>query len=255
MDFDLKGRVALVTGSGRGIGYAEAAALAAEGATVVVNDLDASNAHAACERLRADGATVTSFVGDVTNEDFVASMVEGVVARFGRIDVLVNNAGPAVRPPISVEEMPLADWQRMLTGHMTSTFLCSRAVIGHMRRAGFGRIVNTSSMNFTGGGRAGVAHYAAAKAGVAGFTATLAKEVGAHGVTCNAIAPGYVDTELIANLTPAMRELLNRQNPIGRMCKVEEVAAAVTYLCSSQAGFINGELVCLDGGRRDFFWG
>ncbi|MFT3803205.1 MAG: SDR family NAD(P)-dependent oxidoreductase [Burkholderiaceae bacterium] len=255
MNPGLTDRVAIVTGSGRGIGLAEARALAAEGAVLVINDLDETNARTACEALLAAGHRAEYHVGDVTDEAFVERMVSAVVDRHGRLDLLVNNAGPAVRPAVPVESMSTDQWEQMLRGHLRSTFLCSRAAIPPMRRGGFGRIVNTSSMNFTGGGRIGVAHYAAAKAGVAGFSATLAKEVGPYGITANAIAPGYVETELIANFTPEMREMLRRQNPVGRTCKVEEVAAAVVYLCSEQAAFVNGELLCLDGGRRDFYWG
>lgn len=124
-----------------------------------------------------------------------------------------------------------------------------------MRANGYGRIVNMCSMNFTGGGRPGVSHYSAAKAGILGFTQTLAKEVGRGGITANAIAPGYVETGLIASFSPAMRELLRDQNPVGRTCRPDEVAALVAYLASTHAGFINGELVCMDGGRRDYWWG
>ena len=143
----------------------------------------------------------------------------------------------------------------MIEVHMKSTFLWSREVIPAMKEGGFGRIINTSSMNFTGGGRPGVAHYAAAKAGILGFTQTLAKEVGPYGITANAIAPGYVETELIAQFSADMRERLHKQNPIRRLCRSDEVAALVVFLCSTQAAFINGENVCIDGGRRDFYWG
>jgi 3-oxoacyl-[acyl-carrier protein] reductase len=124
-----------------------------------------------------------------------------------------------------------------------------------MKAASFGRIINTCSMNFTGGGRPGVAHYSAAKAGILGFTQTLAKEVGPFGITANAIAPGYVETALIAQFSDDMRDRLHKQNPVGRMCQPDEVAALVAFLCSTHAGFINGEHVCMDGGRRDFYWG
>lgn len=110
-------------------------------------------------------------------------------------------------------------------------------------------------MNFTGGGRPGVSHYAAAKAGIQGFTQTLAKEIGRAGITANALAPGYVETELIAQFSDEMRHLLANQNPVGRTCQPSEVAALVVFLCSTQAAFINGELICMDGGRRDYYWG
>jgi len=139
--------------------------------------------------------------------------------------------------------------------HLKSTFLWSRAMIPLMEKNKFGRIVNMSSMNFTGGGRAGVSHYSSAKAAIAGLTQTLAKEVGNLGITVNAIAPGYVSTELISQFTAEMMQVLTKQNPVGRTCMPEEVAALVTFLCSDQAAFINGELICMDGGRRDFYWG
>lgn len=137
----------------------------------------------------------------------MARITEAIRQRFGRLDILVNNAGIGVKPAYTTENMPVEAWDRMVHVHMRSSFLWSRAAIPLMTRNGFGRIVNTSSMNFTGGGRPGVSHYAAAKAGIAGFTRTLAKEVGPQGITANAIAPGYVETELIAGFTPEMRQI------------------------------------------------
>jgi len=255
MDFGLKDKVALITGAGRGIGLAEALALAAEGVHVAVNDLDADNAQQSMESLRSLGVKAEAYVGDAADEVTANRIVAAVVQGFGRLDILVNNAGLAVRPLYPVEEMPVQAWDLMVHVHMRSTFLWSRAAIPAMKTNLFGRIINTSSMNFTGGGRPGVSHYSAAKAGIAGFTATMAREVGRLGITANAIAPGYVETELIANFTSEMRERVKKQNPIGRTCAPEEVASLVTFLCSRQAAFINGELVCMDGGRRDFYWG
>ncbi|MEF7617263.1 SDR family NAD(P)-dependent oxidoreductase [Aquincola sp. MAHUQ-54] len=254
MDFGLQGRVALVTGGARGIGLAEGQALAAEGCVLALVDLDGEAAEAAAAGLRAAGARVEPFAGDAADEATARRVVDEVVRRCGRLDILVNNAGIGVKPAWPVADMPYEAWQRMLGVHMDSTFLWSRAAIPAMAAHGFGRIVNTSSMNFTGGGRPGVAHYSAAKAGIAGFTRTLAKEVGAMGITANAVAPGYVATDLIAGFTPQMHALLARQNPVGRTCRPDEVAAAVAFLCSRQAAFINGALLCIDGGRRDFAW-
>ncbi len=256
MDFGLEGRVALVTGSARGIGLAEAEALAAEGATVVLNDIDRDRAEDAAGRLRETGGRCHALAADVADEAASELLVKTVVERFGRLDVLVNNAGISGRHlGTPVTELPTAAWDEMIHVHMRSTFLCSRAAVRVMAPRGFGRIVNTSSMNFTGGGRPGVAHYAAAKAGIAGFTSTLAKEVGRAGITVNAIAPGYVETDLIASMDAAKRRIIVEQNPIGRFCQPEEVGTLVAFLCSEQAAFINGALVCLDGGRRDFYWG
>ena len=256
MDLDLRGRVALVTGAARGIGLAEAEALAAEGAAIVLNDLDGARCAASAGRLRASGADCEAFAADVADEAGAERLVGAVADRFGRLDVLVNNAGVAGRHlGTPVLDLPAAAWDEMIHVHMRSTFLCSRAAAKVMAVSGFGRIVNTSSMNFTGGGRPGVAHYAAAKAGIAGFTRTMAKEVARSGVTVNAVAPGYVETELLESMGPDQRRVIVEQNPVGRFCQPAEVGALVAFLCSAQAAFINGALVSIDGGRRDFYWG
>lgn len=255
MDFGLKGKVAIITGGARGIGYADACALGAEGVRIALNDLDAQAGAAAVTSLRAQGIEADCFAGDATDEATVTRIVDEIAARHGKIDILVNNAGIGVKPAYKVEDMPVDAWDRMIQAHMRSTFLWSRAVIPHMRANQFGRIVSMCSMNFTGGGRPGVSHYAAAKAGILGLTQTMAKEVADGGITANAIAPGYVQTELISQFSDAMRKVINGQNPVGRMCHPEEVAALITFLCSKQAAFINGELICMDGGRRDFYWG
>lgn len=255
MNLKLDGRVALITGAGRGIGYAEAQTLGAEGVRIAVNDIDEQAAQEAVKRLREAGIDALAASGDASQEAEVSSVIEQVLSHFGRLDILVNNAGIGVKPAYAVEDMPADAWDLMLQTHLRSTFLSSRAAIPGMRKGGYGRIINTSSMNFTGGGRPGVAHYSTAKAGIAGFTRTLAKEAGPYGITVNAIAPGYVETALIAGFTDDMRQRLRQQNPLRRMCRPDEVAALVTFLASEQAAFINGALVCMDGGRRDYYWG
>lgn len=255
MDLGLAGRVAIITGGASGIGYEHARVLGGEGAHVFINDIDAQAAAQAAAALRERGVRVSHRAGDAADQAVVRGCVAQVLDEFGRLDILVNNAGIGVKPATPVQELSLEAWQRMLHVHLDSSFLWSREVVPAMRVRGFGRIVNTSSMNFTGGGRAGVAHYSAAKAGIVGLTQTMAKEVGPHGITVNAIAPGYVETELIAQFSDDMLQRLRRQNPMGRLCRPTEVASLVAYLCSEQAGFINGELLCMDGGRRDFYWG
>jgi 3-oxoacyl-[acyl-carrier protein] reductase len=255
MDFGLLDKVALITGGARGIGLADARALGEEGAIIVLNELDPEAGEAAVDALTGMGIHAVCFPGDAADESVARNTVARIVARFGRLDILVNNAGIGVKPAYHVEDMPVDAWDTMIHVHMRSTFLWSREAMTAMKANRFGRIINVSSMNFTGGGRPGVAHYAAAKAGIAGFTRTLAKEAGPLGITANAIAPGYVETELIAQFSEEMRERLCKQNPVGRTCRPEEVAALVVFLCSQQAAFINGELVCMDGGRRDFYWG
>lgn len=252
---ELDGQVAIVTGAGRGIGRAIALELAGMGAGVVVAELNGESAGRVAAEVRALGRPAVAQPTDVTRADQRQALVERTLAEYGRIDVLVNNAGIGVKPAAPVAEMPLDAWQRMIRAHLDSTFLWSRAVVPAMRAGGYGRIVNTSSMNFTGGGRPGVAHYSAAKAGIVGLTQTMAREVGRDGITVNAIAPGYVATELISQFSDDMMQRLQRQNPVGRLCSPDEVAALVAWLCSVHAGFVSGECICMDGARRDFFWG
>ncbi len=256
MDFGLTGKVALITGGAGGIGRAEALALANEGAAIAVNDLDGDAAERFVDDLRAQGVVAVTAIGDVSEPDTAAQVVRQAAEALGGLDILINNAGAGGRHlGHPVEEMEVDDWDIIVRTHLRSSFLCSKYAIPIMRARGFGRIVNTSSMNVTGGGRPGVANYAAAKAGVLGFTRTLAKEIGGFGLTANAIAPGYVETNLIAGFSEQQRAVITGQNPLGRFCQPEEVGALIAFLCSTQASFINGALICMDGGKRDFHWG
>lgn len=256
MDFGLKDKGVLVTGGAGGIGRAEAEALAAEGAAIAINDLDAEAARRVAGELGAKGIRAVAVPGDVSEPESAAQVVDTAAEALGALHILVNNAGAGGRHlGRPAEDMAVEDWDIILRTHLRSTFLCSKYAVPHMRRAGFGRIINTSSMNVTGGGRPGVTNYSAAKAGVVGFTRTLAKEVGAGGITVNAIAPGYVETNLIAGFSAEKRAVITGQNPLGRFCQPQEVGALIAFLCSQQAAFINGALICMDGGKRDFHWG
>lgn len=257
MDLGLASRVALVTGAARGLGRAEAEALGAEGARIAINDIDGPGAERAAEAIAAEhGIEAAAFPADVTDGAAVEAMVEAVAERLGRLDILVNNAGIAgAYVGATVEEMSPEHFDHMIATHLRSTYLCSHHAIPHLKREPGGRIVNTSSIMFTGGGRVGASNYAAAKAAIAGFTATLAKEVAGHGATANAIAPGYIETDIIAHFDEGRRRILTTQNPMGRLGRAHEVGALVAFLCSARASFINGALVAIDGGRQDYFWG
>lgn len=256
MDFGLKGKAALVTGAARGIGKAEALALAGEGCAIAINDIDAAAAEKTVAELREAGVQAVTAIGDVSEPEGAERVVANAASALGGLAILVNNAGAGGRHlGARAEDMAIDDFDVILRTHLRSTFLCSKYAVPVMRAAGFGRIVNTSSMNVTGGGRPGVTNYSAAKAGVLGFTRTLAKEVGAGGITVNAIAPGYVETDLIAGFSPEKRAVVTGQNPLGRFCQPAEVGALIAFLCSTQAAFINGALICMDGGKRDFHWG
>jgi 3-oxoacyl-[acyl-carrier protein] reductase len=256
MDLHLEGKVALITGGGRGIGKAEAIALIKEGAKVAINDLDAELAEKTVDEIIGIGGEAKKFVADVSDENAVKQMIKNVNADFGGIDILVNNAGAGAKYwGKLVDELPAESWDMIINTHLRSTFLCSKYVAPIMKKQNFGRIINTSSMNALGGGPPGGSNYTAAKAGIWGFTRNMAKEVGPFGITVNALAPGYVQTELIGSYPEDRKKAIIDQNPVGRFCALEEVAALVAFLCSKQAAFINGAIISMDGGRQDFYWG
>ncbi len=235
---DLDGRTALVTGGGKGIGRATAKALAEQGARVVVNYR--SDAAAAEETAHEIGGEAVQC--DVTDGDAVQALVKSI----GGVDILVNNAG-AVRDNLLLR-MKLADWDHILQTDLTSAFHTTKAVMSGMLRARWGRIVNmTSVVGITG--NPGQANYAAAKAGLIGFTKSIAKEIGSRGITCNAVAPGYVRTELTeGSLNDEMVAQLVRMTPLQREGTPEDVAAAVAFLASPAAGFITAHVLVVDGG-------
>ena len=255
MDFGLRGKVVLVTGSSRGIGLAEARLFATEGARVAINGVDPLRAEDAAASIRAAGGVAEAFVADVTKAGEVQALFDRVAQRLGTCSILVNNAGLAGRhlgrPADQTSE---ADWDAVIDSHLRATWLCSRTALPAMRAARWGRIVNTSSIHHTGGGRPGLSAYAAAKGAIAAFSRTVAKEVAADGITVNTVAPGFVRTEMLTRLPAAFLERVDAQSPLGRAAEPEEVAAAVIFLCSQQAAYINGALLPVDGGRREFVW-
>lgn len=247
MELGLDGKVALVTGSGRGIGADTALAFAQEGCRVVVSDIDPETAAATAARLVADGHEAVSIPCDVTDEASAAHLVEAAEAAFGAVDVLVNNAGYLKDGYLA--KMSLPAWDSVIDIILKGTFLCSRAVLpGMMARKG-GRIVNISSRSIFG--NPGQANYSAAKAGLIGFTRALSQEAGKFGITVNAVAPGFIMTEGIQSLPhfEKLREAAVAKNPVGFLGEPRDVSDTVLFLASARARYITGTTVFVTGGR------
>ncbi len=242
----LSDRVAIVTGSGRGIGRAIALGLAEAGANVVVNDIgDAAPVKAVVGEIKALGRQALPVLADVSSSSDVDRLVEEAIAAYGRIDILVNNAGIA-RDQLLLR-MTEEEWDSVLAVDLKSVFLCTRAVLKYMVKQRWGRVISISSITGVRG-NPGQANYAAAKAGIIGFTRTIAREVASRGITVNAIAPGFIDTEMTQQLKEEWREELKKQVPLGRLGSPRDVAEAVVFLAGEGAGYITGQVLGVDGG-------
>lgn len=242
----LAGHVALVTGASRGIGRAIAIALAEQGGKVIINCLKSvALADEAVRQVQAEGGTAQVLPFDVTDAAQVRGAVTEIVDQHGRLDILVNNAGLSVDALLA--RLKDADWARVLATNLTGVFHCAKAVLRPMLRARYGRIVNVTSV-VAEMGNAGQTAYGAAKAGVGGMTRSLAREVSGRGVTVNGVAPGFIETEMTADLPEAVRQGYLPLIPVGRMGTVREVAALVAFLCSPDAGYITGQVIGVNGG-------
>jgi 3-oxoacyl-[acyl-carrier protein] reductase len=241
-----RGRVAIVTGGGRGIGRAVALRLAAEGANVAISYRSNDDAaQETAEAVREAGVECEVFKGDVASLEDVQVLFEGVTDAFGRLDILVNNAG--LRRDNLMLRMKEEEFDEVLRTNLGGTYLCTRAALRPMIRARWGRIVNVSSVVGLVG-NAGQANYAASKAGIIGFTKSVAREVAQRGITANAVAPGYVETELTGSLPENVKEAIRTQVPMGRFGEAEEVAEVVTFLAGEGAGYVTGQTIAVDGG-------
>jgi len=242
----LKEQVALVTGASRGIGRAVARALAAGGAAVVVNYREqAAAAEQLVRAIEGVGGQALAYQADVGSVAECRTMVDAVVERFGRLDILVNNAGHAL-DKLLMETEP-AEWERMLAVHLTGMYALSRAALPHMIGRSYGRIINISSIWGITGASNEVA-YSTAKAGQIGFTRALAREAGPWGITVNAVAPGWIATDMNADLSGEAEQAWVAQTPVGRLGTPEEVAEVVRFLAGPGSGFITGQVFSPNGG-------
>jgi NAD(P)-dependent dehydrogenase (short-subunit alcohol dehydrogenase family) len=244
----LKDKVAIVTGAGRGIGESIARKLAEEGAKIVISDIDLPSAQAAAERLKQEGKEAIAVKANVAVKSEVEDMVKAAVDKFGRVDILVNNAGMSVVG--ASENLEEARWRTGIDVMLTGVFFCSQAAGKEMIKQKYGKIVNIASVNGIGAFPER-ACYCSAKAGVMALTKVLGCEWAHHNINVNAVAPGYVETDLVKNLAASGtldQDELGRRTPLGRMAKTVEIADSVVFLASEESKYIEGQTIVVDGG-------
>ena len=243
----LQGRVAVVTGGGRGIGKGIAGKMAAAGAGVIVGDIDMAQAQLTADEIRRKNAKVTAVQVDVSREESVAELIRRALDGFGNVDILINNAGIMFRTRLM--NISIDEWERIIRVNLTGPFLCTKAVIPLMKKNGFGRIVNISSSAGRSVSTLGGVHYTASKAGLLGLTRAVAKEVAPFGITVNAVCPGLIDTQM-ARETTTQQELENFLGsfPLKRLGTPEEIGDLVVFLCSENASYITGASLDINGG-------
>jgi 3-oxoacyl-[acyl-carrier protein] reductase len=241
----LGNQIAVVTGAGRGIGRAIALKFAAEGADVVCVSRTAENSEKVTNEVRALGRKAWAHAVDVADAASVNAAAEKILAESGKVDILVNNAG--VTRDGLLMRMPDADWDTVLNTNLKGAFLVTKAFCRAMLKARSGRIINISSVIGLMG-NAGQCNYAASKAGLIGFTMSAAREFGSRGITVNAIAPGFIETDMTADLKPEMKESLVKQIPLGTLGQSEDIAHAALYLAAASGRYVTGQVLTVDGG-------
>ena len=242
---NISGRVALVTGASQGIGRSCALKLASTGATVALAARNQEKLNELVREISGAGGKAATFQVDVSDEAQIKSACKAVITQFGKIDILVNNAG--ITRDQLVMRMKRSDWDAVLSTNLTSAYLCIQQVIGSMLKQRWGRIINIASV-FGQMGQAGQANYAASKAGLIGLTMAIAREVGSRTITCNAVAPGLIETAMTAGLGDEFKQNAVKQIPLGRVGSPEDIAHAVAYLASEEASYITGHVLNVNGG-------
>ena len=240
----LQNKVAIVTGAGRGLGKGIALKLAQEGAAVVVADIVQANAEAVVAEIVAAGGKAVPAQANVAVKADVEAMFAKAVNELGGVDILVNNAG--INRDVQLFKMSDEEWEQVIAVNLTGTFYSCRLAAQHMREKGFGRIINISSMSWLG--NFGQANYAASKAGVVGLTKTAARELAKKGITCNALCPGFIDTDMTRGVQEKVWDIMVSKIPVGRAGTAADVGNMVAFLASDEASYINGEVINVSGG-------
>jgi len=241
----VSGRIALVTGASQGIGRACALKLAATGVAVAVAARNQEKLNQLVQEIKSTGGAAAAFVMDVAEEDQIKSAFKAALAHFGKIDILVNNAG--ITRDQLVMRMKRTDWDAVLNTNLTSAYLCTQQVMSSMLKQRWGRIINITSV-FGQMGQAGQANYASSKAGLIGLTMAIAREVGSRNITCNAVAPGFIETAMTSALEEDFKQMAVKNIPLGRVGTPDDVASAVAFLASDEASYITGHVLSVNGG-------
>ena len=245
MERSLEGKVAVVTGSGRGIGLGIAKKLAEKGAAIVISDINEENAKHGVEAIEAMGGKVISVLADVSKYEQAENLINTTIEKMSQLDILVNNAG--INKDRMFHKMSVDDWNAVIAVNLTGVFNCMRASINYMREREYGRIINISSASYLNG-NIGQANYAAAKAGVVALTKTCAKENGKKNITCNAIVPGFIDTEMTRGVPEKAWDIMVSKISMGRAGKPEDIGNMIAFLASDEAAYITQGVFEVGGG-------
>lgn len=240
----LDGKVAIVTGAARGIGFGIAKVLAEKGASVVISDVREEAAKEAADQINASGGKAAAIACDVSKLEDAETLFQGALDAFGQVDILINNAG--INKDMMAHKMTEDAWNAVIGVNLTGVYHCIRAVLPYMRERRYGRIINISSAGWQG--NIGQANYAAAKAGVIGLTKTIAKENAKHGVTCNAICPGFIETTMTTSIPEKAWDIMVSKIPMGYVGKPEDVGKTIAFLASDEASYITAEVWNVGGG-------
>jgi len=241
----LSGKIALVTGASQGIGRTCALKLAAHGATVVAAARSQEKLDELVKEIAAAGGKASAFALDVANEEQIKTVFKDAITQLGKIDILINNAG--ITKDTLIMRMKRADWDAVINTNLTSAYLCTQQVISSMLKQRWGRIINITSV-FGQTGQAGQANYASSKAGLIGLTMALAREVASRNITCNAVAPGFIETSMTSGLSDEFKQTAIKMIPLGRVGTPDDVANAVAFLASEHASYITGHVLNVNGG-------